>query len=348
MDQQTCPPGSAVRRGVRLSAAAAAHFLVDFACAFAMFRRLPGGEDPAALLLGYNFFAFALQMPLGAAADWLGRNLALAALGCLTAAAGFLPLPLGVCAALLGVGNALFHVGAGLEVLTDWPDTCAPLGVFVSPGAVGLYIGGMLGRARLTPMGMPAALLLGAAVWLTAAQRAFRPDLRSENPPFALGRLPFSALAALGGLTAVVGFRSLVGLNLPFSWKHGAWGAAAVCALALGKAAGGFAADRFGSARTAAVTLASSAALFCLAGNPVCGMAAIFLFNMSMPLTLTGAARLLPGARGFAFGLLTFALFLGLVPVSLGAPALTGTSAAGISAVSAVAAAACLRQAAKP
>lgn len=324
-----------MKRGIRLGAASAAHFLVDFACAFAVFRNLPSAGGTAEFLLLYNFCAFALQMPMGVAADRLRRNLALSAAGCLLAALGFLPLPTMLSAAVLGVGNALFHVGAGLEVLTDWPETCAPLGVFVSPGAVGLYIGGMLGRARLTPALLPGVLLLGAAVWLLAAQRAFRPTLRSENPPLELPRLPLSALTALGGLFAVVVARSLVGLNLTLSWKTGSWGTVLVCALALGKAAGGFAADRFGPALTAAVTLTASAALFCFAGHPVCGTAAVFLFNMSMPLTLTGAARLLPGARGFAFGLLTFALFLGLVPVYLGAPGLSGVAAAGIAAVSA-------------
>ena len=39
---------------------------------------------------------------------------------------------------------------------------------------------------------------------------------------------------------------------------------------------------------------------------------------MTMPLSLWGAGRLLPGARGFAFGLLTFALFLGYLPGALG------------------------------
>lgn len=336
-----------MKRGIRLGAASAAHFLVDFACAFAIFRRLPGAGGTAELLLLYNFCAFALQMPLGVLADRMRCNLALAAGGCALAAAGFLPLPVMASAAVLGVGNALFHVGAGLEVLTDWRETCAPLGVFVSPGAVGLYIGGMLGRAQLTPALLPAVLLLGAAVWLLAAQRAFRPDLRSENPPAELPRLPLSTLAALCGLFAVVILRSLVGLDLRLSWKSGVWGAVVVCALALGKAAGGFAADRFGMTRTAAVTLTASAGLFCLAGNPVCGTAAIFLFNMSMPLTLTGAARLLPGARGFAFGLLTFALFLGLVPVYFGAAALSGGTAAVLAAVSALALTACLKGAVK-
>ena len=48
-----------------------------------------------------------------------------------------------------------------------------------------------------------------------------------------------------------------------------------------------------------------AALLYFGAGIPVCGTLAVFLFNMTMPITLWAAARLLPGAKGFAFGLLT-------------------------------------------
>lgn len=52
------------------------------------------------------------------------------------------------------------------------------------------------------------------------------------------------------------------------------------------------------------------------------GLAALFLFNMSMPLTLYLLAKRMPGMPGLAFGLLTFALYLGFVliytsPVSI-------------------------------
>ena len=43
---------------------------------------------------------------------------------------------------------------------------------------------------------------------------------------------------------------------------------------------------------------------------------------MTMPVTLWAAARTLPGAKGFTFGLLTFALFLGFLPSFLGWPSL--------------------------
>ena len=50
--------------------------------------------------------------------------------------------------------------------------------------------------------------------------------------------------------------------------------------------------------------------------------AAVLLFNMTMPITLWGAARLMPGGKGFAFGLLTFGLFLGFLPTWLGWPSI--------------------------
>ena len=43
---------------------------------------------------------------------------------------------------------------------------------------------------------------------------------------------------------------------------------------------------------------------------------------MTMPITLWAAARLLPGCKGLAFGTLTFALFLGFLPMCLGWPVL--------------------------
>jgi FSR family fosmidomycin resistance protein-like MFS transporter len=53
--------------------------------------------------------------------------------------------------------------------------------------------------------------------------------------------------------------------------------------------------------------LLSEAAIF--------GLAAVFLFNVTMPLTLYLLADKFPNQPGFAFGLLTFGLFLGFLPV---------------------------------
>ena len=77
---------------------------------------------------------------------------------------------------------------------------------------------------------------------------------------------------------------------------------------------------QFGGAAGGSLLLA--AALYLLSDLPLAGTAAVFLFNITMPLTLWAAARALPGARGFSFGLLTLGLFVGCLPSFLGWPSL--------------------------
>ena len=90
--------------------------------------------------------------------------------------------------------------------------------------------------------------------------------------------------------------------------------------IVFGKMAGGFFGDRFGWMKTACVSLAGAALLFALAEtSPVCGIAAVLLFNMTMPLTLSALALLYKDAVGLAFGMLTLALFLGTLPSMMSA-----------------------------
>ena len=299
-----------------------AHFWVDLSCAFLAFRFLSGSADFLLCLLLYNFCAFALQMPLGLWADGLDRNGAVAAVGCLLTAAAFLaPIPL-AAAVIAGVGNALFHLGGGIDVLNASGEKAAALGMFVSPGAVGLYVGTLWGGgAAVSALLPPAGLLaLGGGI-LLLCRRTFG-SLRSGNAPVAAEPVGGSWLP-LVPLFLVVVLRSWMGLGQSFPWKA-EWGFPLVLALALGKAAGGFLMDAVGPRRAAGWSLGLAAVLYLLSGDPVPGLLAVFLFNMTMPMTLWAAARLLPGAKGFGFGLLTFALFLGYLPVYLGGPSVFG------------------------
>ena len=295
-----------------------AHFWVDLSCAFLAFRFLSGSPDFLLCLLLYNFCAFALQMPLGIWADGLNRNGLLAAVGCsLTAAAFLVPLAL-PAAVVAGVGNALFHLGGGIDVLNAGERKAAALGVFVSPGAVGLYVGTLWGGgAAVSALLPPAGLLaLGGGI-LLLCRRTFG-SLRSGNAPVEAEPAGGSWLP-LVPLFLVVVLRSWMGLGQSFPWKA-EWGLPLVLALAAGKAAGGFLMDAMGPRRAAAWSLGLGAALYLFSGYAVPGLLAVFLFNMTMPMTLWAAAKLLPGAKGFAFGLLTFALFVGYLPVYLGWP----------------------------
>lgn len=305
---------------------ALSHFAVDLGCAFAMFGH--GGAGSLGFLL-YNFFAFAVQMPLGLLADRFGKNRWFAISGALLVALVSLLPSFGLPAAMvLGLGNALFHIGGGLDVLNLSGSRAAPLGVFVSPGAFGLFLGTLWGKSGGSTA--PVAILLGVC----AVAMAFAPGRHRLPANAPLQFPPASRLPWAAALFLVVVLRSCGGMLASAPWKTGLWSWAAVAAVVLGKTCGGFLADRFGSVPASIASLLPAALLFCFNQNPICGFWALFLFNMSMPITLHALARAMPGCKGFSFGLLTFALFLGFLPAWLGAPSLSAAAMAALTLIS--------------
>ena len=297
-----------------------AHFWVDLSCALLVFRTMAGEADFMLCLLLYNFCAFALQMPFGLLADRLDRNGVVAAAGCaLTALAYVLPLPV-PAAVTAGVGNALFHLGGGVDTLNRSRESAWALGIFVSPGALGLFIGTLWGRGASPELWLGPAGLLVLGGLILALRRG--PSGNDAVDISAAG-----GYAPLLPLFLVVVLRSYMGMNQSFPWKS-QWPLVLTLALVLGKTAGGFAMDRLGPRRASFWSLGLAAALYLVCAMPLPGVLAVFLFNMTMPVTLWAAARVLPGAKGFAFGALTFALFLGWLPSWLGWPnLLTGPAA---------------------
>ena len=312
--------------GKLLAVYSAAHAVVDFSCAFLVYRTMLDEPLLALCLLLYNFCAFALQMPFGLFGDGWNRNALMAAAGCGAVALAFLPVfPAVPAATLAGVGNGLFHVGGGLDVLNDSKEKASALGVFVSPGALGLYFGGILGESAALPKILPVIVLLVFGVWILWAARHTYGGFASLNEPAEIA-LPKGGLLSAVLLTLVVALRSYMGFNQSLPWKGEVhWGLFVTLALVLGKAFGGFLCDWVGARKAAALSLGLSAVCYLFSANPLCGTAAVFLLNMTMPITLWAAARLMPGGKGFAFGLLTFALFLGYIPTWIGWPSLLAT-----------------------
>ena len=376
----------------------ALHLLVDGMCALAMFGRLLPGGDRGLSILVYNFCAFALQMPLGVALDALcggkkGREVdfpflfALAGVLCTMGGAFLHP-------AVLGIGNALFHVGGGVGTIREddrrsWRGR--GLGVFVAPGALGLYLGTVLGRGGSWQMwafgtGVLMALLCAGAIWGRKAHhfevsgrkahcfgmrgqkvcffevsgrkahrfevsggeggteripesgvrgRGTEADWRAEAQPSksspqktekqAAGNtgqgIRNTAIAAVCCILVVI-LRSYVGMAVAFPWKTGfRAGLLAVLLVVGGKAAGGFASARYGMRMTTTVSLGLAGICYLCSAAMLPGLAALFLFNMTMPITLYWLVRSMPRMPGFAFGLLTFALFLGFLPTYFGVAA---------------------------
>lgn len=146
-----------------------AHPLVD-ACSLSV---LIAGGMTWPRVVAYNAMAFALQLPMGLVADarpkWVRGGFFLgvamtvgAALAAALGAVGW-----GVLATVC-VGNALFHLTAGKDVLDSHGGRGGPVGLFISTGALGL-LAGRLGMERCAVVALPSRRFLFAVSFLMNA-----------------------------------------------------------------------------------------------------------------------------------------------------------------------------------
>lgn len=327
------------------------HFLVDGICALAMFGRFIPREDGYLLILIYNFCAFALQMPLGVILDFLSEkdkhgmidfSFLSAMLGIVITLAGSFTHP-----AILGIGNALFHTGGGVGTIREdrrENRQGRKLGIFVAPGALGLYLGTLLAKGGLWKEALLWAGILSVLLGILAyrRRRLYLPayaiskkyniisDERNRKNAFSL-----KIMVSIFCCMMVVILRSYLGMAVTFPWKSGVLaGSLAILCIAGGKTAGGFASAHYGFSRTVTISLGLAACCYFFSDRMPAGLAALFLFNMTMPVTLYWMVCCMPKRPGFSFGFLTFALFLGFLPGYFGSlPGTVGNLLGGIGSV---------------
>jgi FSR family fosmidomycin resistance protein-like MFS transporter len=289
-----------------------AHALVDATCAALILSLAASAVEGAlSLVVMYNVLAFALQSPFGLMADRFRIPVPTAIVGLLLVAAStlFFGVPF-LAAAVAGIGNALFHVGGGVISLNLVPGKATMPGIYVAPGALGLLIGGLVGRSGQF-VAWPFILLLAGAVLLV--WRIPRPAIRYDAVLDGQFKW-FEAVILL--LLFSIAIRGLVGSSLVLPWKSNRLLLVLLTlAVVLGKALGGVLGDRFGWKRVALAGLVVATPLLSFfADYPALAIAGAFCFNLTMPVTLAAMANMLPGWAGFAFGLTTLALILGVLP----------------------------------
>lgn len=301
-------------RRISLGVLSLSHFTVDLCCIFLIAGFMPVNHWVWYALL-YNFCAFALQMPLGLLSDGKSRRLHLAFWGCIVVAAAFPILHLSplISCITAGIGNALFHIGGGTYTMDTFPKKIAPLGIFVAPGAFGVFFGYLAASAfRIGNLLFPLLLLTAAAVIYPLLKKE---AVRTVSPRILPEQKPLLIFGIFLLFTAVA-VRAYFGSVLSFAWKTGfLFPLLFTCGIVGGKALGGLLGDRFGLISTAVFSLCMSGLCFCFGQTvPLCGILGILFFNMTMPLTLFALGEILENTKGFAFGISTFALFLGGLP----------------------------------
>ena len=298
------------------------HFCVDGICALAMVGWF-ASQNNQWHFLAYNFCAFALQMPFGAFLDMMimkHRHINIpyivASLGVLLTILGAILHPI-----LLGIGNALFHIGGGVGVIYEdhanqWSGKA--LGIFVAPGALGLFLGTQIAKDGMHPAKILSFVLVSIlmiVLLIALIYKCPKRELKTRKEEVITGN---GTILAIGCFLVVI-LRSYVGLAVTFSWKSGlTLGLICVLAVVLGKIAGGILAARFGMQNVMTISLVIATIGYLFGENYICGILALFVFNMSMPVTLYLLVCKFRELPGFSFGLLTFGLFLGYLPVYWG------------------------------
>lgn len=296
------------------------HALVDASCAFVIFFGLKlkvSAIEFFNLAVLYDVVAFGFQAPLGILIDKFRVPKISAVLGCfLTIFSIAIVNNYSLLAILLaGVGNALFHLGGGTISLNIISKKAAVPGIFVAPGALGLAIGTLLGKGNYNAGWVFIFLLSFSIVAIFYSKEPIIDYQVGKVKP--AGNIFWPVLIFL---MFSVSIRSLVGMVVSFSWKSNMtlfW----ILTLAVvgGKAFGGVLADRFGWKKVGVVSLLISAPLLSFAaGKPLLAILGMFLFQMTMPITLSAISNLLPGRPGFSFGLTCLALILGALPSFFG------------------------------
>lgn len=295
------------------------HFLVDGLCLCCLyliafpfsFPRLTG------IFVVYNVLAFLTQPLTGLLADRMRDRhwMLLAAVVLLLTAVMMvtfgLPFAGYLAPVLLGLGNSLFHVWGGKQVVLKAGNDMRALGLFVSTGAFGLAVAMVFFSLSLLYFFLLALCLLAVA-YLKLEQNDERVGNAVQDTPWS-SRVRQSRWLLLLVVVAFVMFRSFMGESFTSAIVKDNMVVLLIGMTAmLGKMAGGWMASRMGILVTlAAVAVVVLGCLLCRSSERYVMLTGLFAVNCTMPVTLYWANGLLKGREGLAFGLLAAALIPG-------------------------------------
>ncbi len=294
------------------------HFSVEVACFYFLFSRI--STDPLwwALAMLFDALAFLPQSVFGILSDKY-PNLPYGAIGCFMILLSLL-LPwdfIALC--VIGIGNALAHVDGAQHTLRNNKAKMTPNAIFVGGGSLGVITGQLLGACqdgRLLILPLFLMLVSAAGAWLTTATHDTNLTDSPNHIPLRVAKENVSEVLLVIFMLFAVSIRSYVAYAIPLEWKKTTVQAVALFfCMGLGKTLGGVSADIFGFKKTAIFSLLI-ALPFLLFGNSVMSLSliGILLFSMTMPVTVGILVSKFPQSPGFAFGVTTVGLFLGVLP----------------------------------
>lgn len=303
------------------------HFLVDGLCLCCLYLLIPPSSTAGliGIFITYNLLAFLTQPLTGHWVDGMKHKhqmlfmsilcLLLAVLATTftiaTGSQGVSLVSMVLIATLLGVGNSFFHVWGGKQVATTSANDIRALGVFVSTGAMGLAVSMVFYSWTLLYV-----YLLSISILSLFTMRD-TPEVQGSSTTFFqqihLKSTTTATVATLVLLFLFVMFRSYISEAFSSGISKTSSTILMLGALCmLGKMAGGWIAKHIGILKSmTAILFVVFICLMNLRTHWSVLLLGLFTINLTMPITLHLANRVLPGKEGLAFGILAAALMPG-------------------------------------
>ncbi|MBU0996555.1 MAG: hypothetical protein KKE16_00755 [Firmicutes bacterium] len=286
------------------------HLLIDGISVSTIFILGGSAETIALAVIAYDVLAFALQPLIGILVDIkkIEKQFIILGLG-MAVLVTYLPLPLLLVSILIGIANAMVHVGGFSITYQSSKDFMGPLGLFVSTGSIGLGLGLLFPQTRL--LFFILSILSIGLVILLYKKMQFEPIEAHKE------KYQFDVFPIILVLTVVL-LRGFGGSILPPKYESTTISTMMIyIALFVGKAAGGLIADKIGINNTILFGFVPSFIGFVFfSNNQVLYLISVILFNFTMALTLYLTIRALKPFASFAFGLTAALLFFGVVLAS--------------------------------
>ena len=302
------------------------HFLVDGLCLCCLYLLIPPSSTAGliGIFITYNVLAFLTQPLTGHWVDGMKHKhqmlfmsilcLLLAVLATTftiaTGSQGVSLVSMVLIATLLGFGNSLFHVWGGKQVATTSANDMRALGVFVSTGAMGLAVSMVFYSWTLLYV-----YLLSISILSLFTMRD-TPEVQGSSTTFFQQihlKSTTATVATLVLLFLFVMFRSYISEAFSSGISKTSSTILMLGALCmLGKMAGGWIAKHVGILKSmTAILFVVFICLMNLRTHWSVLLLGLFTINLTMPITLHLANRVLPGKEGLAFGILAAALMPG-------------------------------------
>ena len=270
----------------------------------------------------YDILAFVPQILIGAISDRFAK-IPFGVIGILLLTFGLVlfnmnnALPILLIVAIIALGNACVHVNGAEVTLRYGKGKIAPAAVFVAGGSFGVITGKLLANSiSIWPLLIMAATAIPFIIFVEKYRR------QTENIKVPCSKYNYSSTEVATWLIAitaafVVAVRGYIGYGIPTSWNKTVFQAIMLFSfMGIGKALGGILVDTIGIRKTAYISMLG-ALPFLILGDSIMtiSLIGVMFFSMTMAITLAILVSAFPETPGFAFGITTVGLALGVLPV---------------------------------